>query len=88
MQDRYVATFPHDKGLAKILERAMRRLRESVEGLFERLPIEIALRLHIIRIASRINLITAGAEQSGREQPRNRAQQARGEIDSVGRGEA
>jgi hypothetical protein len=66
----------------------MCRLRKGIEGLFERPPIEITLRLRVVRIASRINLISAGAEQGRREQPRNGAQQAHGEIDSVGRGEA
>ena len=81
-------TFPHNRGLAKILERAMRRLRKSIEGLFERPPIEITLRLLIIRIASHINLISSSAEQGRREQPRDRAQQAHGEVDSARRGEA
>ena len=62
----------------------MRRLRKSIEGLFERPPIEITLRLRIIGIALRINLVSASAEQGRREQPRDRAQQAHGEIDSPG----
>lgn len=66
----------------------MRRLRKSVEGLFKRPPIEITLHLRVIRIASRINLISSSTEQSRREQPRDRAQQFHGKIDSTGRGEA
>ena len=66
----------------------MCRLCKGIEGLFERPPIEITLRLGIIRIASRINLISTCAEHGRREQPRDRAQQAHGEIDSARRGEA
>ena len=66
----------------------MRRLRKSIEGLFERPIIEITLRLRIIRITFCINLISSSAKQRRREQPRDRTQQSHGEIDSAGRGEA
>ena len=66
----------------------MRRLRKRIESLFERPPIEIMLRLRIMRIALCINLISTSAEQHRREQPRDGAQHVHGEIDGAGRCEA
>lgn len=66
----------------------MRRPRKPIEGLLERAPFEIVLRLGVIRIASRIDLIAAGAEQRRGEQLCDGAQQAHGKIDRRGRSEA
>ena len=41
----------------------MRCLRKLIEGLLEHPPIKIVLGLGIIRLASRIDLIAASAEQ-------------------------
>ena len=66
----------------------MRRLRKGIEGLIERPPTEVTLRLRVMCIALRINLISTGTEQHRGEQPRDGAQQVRGKIDRVGRGKA
>ena len=64
----------------------MRRQRKSIERLLKRPPIQIRLRLRIIRIALRVDLIPAGAKQRRGEHLRDGAQQAHGEVDRGGRG--
>ena len=66
----------------------MSRLGEPIEGLLERPPVKIVLGLGVIRVASRIDLGTTGAEQRRGEQLRDGAQQANGKIDRHGRSEA
>ena len=81
-------TFPHNWRLAKFPERAMRCLRKSIEGLIECSPIQITLRLCIVRVASYINLISACAEQRRGKQLCDCAQHAHSKIDRGWRGKA
>jgi hypothetical protein len=67
-------TFPHNRRLAKFLERAMRRLRKHIERLLKRPPIQITLRLRIICVTLHIDLIPTGAKQRRGEHLRDRAQ--------------
>jgi len=66
----------------------MRRLRKRIERLLKRPPRKIVLCLRIVRVAPRVELVSARAEQRRREHFRDGAQQANGEIDRRGRGEA
>ena len=62
----------------------MRCLCERIQCLLERPPIEILLRLRVVLVAPRVDLIAASAEQCRGEQLRDGAQQAHGEIDRRG----
>ena len=66
----------------------MHRLRKRVEPLLKRPPRKIVLRRRIVRIAPCVELVSARAEQRRGEHFRDGAQQAHGEIDRRGRGEA
>lgn len=66
----------------------MRCLRKSIEGLVECPPIQITLRLYIVRVAPRVDLISTGTEQRRGEQLRDCAQHTHSKIDRRGRSEA
>lgn len=66
----------------------MRRLRERIERLLERPSREIGLSLRVVRVAPRVDLVSARAEERRGEHARDGAQQADGEVDRPGRGEA
>ena len=66
----------------------MRRLGKRIERLVKRPPTKIVLCLRIVRVAPRVDLVSARAEQRRGEHFRDGAQQANGEIDRRRRGEA
>ena len=66
----------------------MRRLRERIESLREVPAAELLLRLRVVLVALRVDLVTARAEKRRGEQLRGRTQQADGEVDRRGRREA
>jgi hypothetical protein len=66
----------------------MRRLGKRIKGLVERPPTEIVLRLCVVLVAPRVDLVAAGGEQRRGEELCSGAQQAHGEVDRRGRSEA
>jgi hypothetical protein len=65
----------------------MRGLRKRVQGFVERPSSEILLRLRVILIAPRVDLVTASGEQRRGKEFRSGTQQTGREIDRRGRGE-
>jgi hypothetical protein len=66
-------TLPHDRCLSEHPKRAMGHLRKRIEGLAERPPSKITLRLRVVGVAPYIDLVSAGAEQRRGEQLRDSA---------------
>jgi len=66
----------------------MCRLRKRVQGLLDRPTSEVLLRLRVVLVAIRIDLVAAGVEHRRREHLRDGAQEAGREFDRGGRREA
>ena len=62
----------------------MRRLREGVEGLCNCPTAKLLLRLCVVMIALRVDLVASCAKQCRRKQFRGCAQQVSGEVDCCG----
>ncbi len=59
----------------------MRRLRERVQSLLDCPTCEVLLRLRVVLVAIRIDLVAARVEHRRRKHLRGRAQEARREVD-------
>ena len=62
-------TFPYSRRLPQSLQSAMRRLRKDAQRLLERPPrrVQICLRLWVLRVALRVELVAPSAKNRRRE---------------------
>ena len=73
-------TFPHHDALPRPAHRVPRHADEVAQRLLDRLPArdERSLRLRVVRVAPRVDLVAARAEERRREERGGRAQERRG----------